>query len=49
MPVVTSYRFELGKSAGRAGGELDTDDLALCSQLGINPEDYKKTLAEEAR
>jgi phage I-like protein len=27
------------------GGELSAEQLAVCSALGINPEDYKKTLA----
>lgn len=35
-----------GKPPGTdAEGELDADSAALCAQMGIDPEEYKKTLA----
>lgn len=33
---------------GGQGGELDETELAVCRQLGVNPEDYKKTAAAAA-
>ncbi|MDT3707472.1 MAG: phage protease [Thiobacillus sp.] len=33
---------------GRTDGELSATDLAICKSMGIKPEDYKATLAEQA-
>ncbi len=33
---------------GNQGGELDETQLAVCKQLGVSPEDYKKSLAAAA-
>jgi phage I-like protein len=33
---------------GNQGGELDETQLAVCKQLGVSPEDYKKSLADAA-
>lgn len=33
---------------GRADGELSATDLAVCKSMGIKPEDYKATRAEQA-
>lgn len=32
-----------------ADGELTDEALAVCKQMGVDPEEYKKTLAEESR
>ena len=50
QPVVLAPgRHPIGNNPPTAKGELDEADLALCSQLGIEPDEYKKTLASEAR
>lgn len=38
-----------GKGPGSSGGdgELSETDLAVCKQMGVDPEDYKKSLQEE--
>lgn len=48
-PVVVTPGREVGGAPPRTkGAALDADQLALCKQLGVDPEDYKKTLDAEA-
>jgi phage I-like protein len=47
MPVVVGGRVQTPNQP--AEGELTEDQLALCSQLNIKPEDYKKTLAAQKK
>lgn len=45
--IVTAGDGAKGKPAG--DGSLDADDMALCTALGLDPEEYKKTRATEAK
>jgi phage I-like protein len=48
-PVLTAPQLKTPKKDGEAGESLTEAQLAVCSQLGIKPEDMKKTLADEAK
>lgn len=47
-PVLLEPQIKTPKK-GEAGEELNEAQLAVCSQLGIKPEDMKKNLAERAK
>jgi hypothetical protein len=47
--VLTAPQLKTPKKDGAAGESLTEAQLAVCSQLGIKPEDMKKTLADEAK
>lgn len=44
-PVIVTAGQTQKKTAVENGGVLDADDIALCSQLGISQEEYKKQKA----
>ena len=49
QPVIVKPGSEVGGEPPRTkGAALDDEQLALCKQLGVDPEDYKKTLDAEA-
>lgn len=48
-PVLTAPQMKTPNKTGAAGEELTEAQLAVCSQLGIKPEDMKKNLAERAK
>ncbi|WP_167484083.1 phage protease [Mesorhizobium tamadayense] len=48
-PVLTTPQLKTPKKDGTAAEALTEAQLAVCSQLGIKPEDFKKTLADEAK
>ncbi|RUY12034.1 hypothetical protein EOA25_04410 [Mesorhizobium sp. M2A.F.Ca.ET.040.01.1.1] len=47
-PVLTAPQLKTPRK-GEAGEELTEAQLAVCSQLGIKPEDMKKNLADQAK
>ncbi|TIV44718.1 MAG: hypothetical protein E5V96_14480 [Mesorhizobium sp.] len=48
-PVLTKTQLLTPNKTGAAGEALTEAQLAVCSQLGIKPEDMKKTLADQAK
>lgn len=48
-PVLKPGADNLGGTPPAGAEGLDANELAVCSALGINPEDFKKTKAQEAR
>ncbi|RWE48548.1 MAG: hypothetical protein EOS79_08420 [Mesorhizobium sp.] len=48
-PVLTKTQLVTPNKTGAAGETLTEAQLAVCSQLGIKPEDMKKTLADQAK
>lgn len=50
VPVVTPGTTQTGGAAPTsAPGELSEVQLAVCRQMGLAPEDYRKTLADQAQ
>lgn len=50
-PAIAALNGNQTKGKGphdRADGELSATDLAVCTSMGIKPEDYKATLGEQA-
>lgn len=48
-PVLMTPQLKTPNKTGAADEALTEAQLAVCSQLGIKPEDYKKTLADKAK
>lgn len=48
-PVLTAPQLKTPKKAGEPIADLTEAQIAVCSQLGISQDDFKKTLAAEAK
>ncbi len=48
-PVLTAPQLQTPAKDPAGGGALDEAQLAVCRAMGIHPEAYKKTLADEAK
>lgn len=44
--LTTTQTKGKGPSGDPVGGDLTADQLAICKQMGVSPEEYKKTLAQ---